>query len=436
MLKIRSWFINPFSLRSSHGVNPWLFVFAVFAVDAVLLVQVSQAQTETVIYNFKGGTSDGSAPWAGLLLDSRGNLFGTTTAGGTYNNSNRSGTVYELSPAGSGWTEQVLYNFGGALDGYQPTSGLVEDSLGNLYGTTVNGGQGLPCGTFFRVTPGIRWTETGLFTFPCGRAGQQPYNLGKLAVDSEGNFYGTTFEGGTVGQGIVFEMSISLEIATETVLYSFDRSGGHLDGDYPYGSVIMDLQGNLYGTTFEGGVNGWGTVFELSPQEGGTYSEGIIHNFNTGPSDGLNPYAGLVMDRYGNLFGTTYGGGLYGYGTVFELLPNGHGLWTELVIHSFRGPAHADGANPYGGLIIDSNRNLYGTTFTGGAHAAGTVYKLSPVGGILWNESVLYSFKVGPSDGANPRGELVMDGHGNLYGTTVSGGNSGPGHGTVFKIAP
>ena len=195
MLTIRKWVMKSCSLRSSYGVNPWLFAFAVFAVAAVLLVPASQAQTESVIYNFKGGTSDGSAPYAGLFLDSRGNLFGTTPTGGSYSSSGRGGAVYELSPAGSGWIEQVLYNFGGLLDGYYPVAGLVEDSLGNLYGTTENGGHAY-CGTFYRITPGIR-IETGLFSFLCGRAGQYPIDLGKLAVDSQGNFYGTTANGET-----------------------------------------------------------------------------------------------------------------------------------------------------------------------------------------------------------------------------------------------
>jgi uncharacterized repeat protein (TIGR03803 family) len=414
-----------------YDPNDRLLRFILIGLTAVFLVQYSQAQTESVLYNFKGGTTDGSSPYAGLLLDQHGNLFGTTGKGGIYSNSGHGGIAFELSPAGPRYAEKILYNFGGVIDGYQPLSGLVEDSSGNLYGTAYYGG-GAGCGTFYKITPGISWTETGLFDFPCSWPGQWPVDAGKLAVDSSGNFYGTTFEGGYSGQGMVFKMTVTLDGITDQLIYSFDRTQDYLDGTYPDASVIMDAEGNLYGTTHGGGVAGWGTVFELSPNDNGTWNETIIHSFLNSPSDGAAPYANLVMDQYGNLFGTTTGGGLYGYGAVYELLPNGHGVWTELVIHSF---GHStDGATPYSGLIVDSNRNLYGTTTGGGTSDAGTVYELSPFGGLFWKESVLYSFKGGATDGATPYGGLVRDGSGNLFGTTLTGGTTNKG--TVFKLVP
>jgi uncharacterized repeat protein (TIGR03803 family) len=301
-----------------YDPNDRLLRFILIGLTAVFLVQYSQAQTESVLYNFKGGTTDGSSPYAGLLLDQHGNLFGTTGKGGIYSNSGHGGIAFELSPAGPRYAEKILYNFGGVIDGYQPLSGLVEDSSGNLYGTAYYGG-GAGCGTFYKITPGISWTETGLFDFPCSWPGQWPVDAGKLAVDSSGNFYGTTFEGGYSGQGMVFKMTVTLDGITDQLIYSFDRTQDYLDGTYPDASVIMDAEGNLYGTTHGGGVAGWGTVFELSPNDNGTWNETIIHSFLNSPSDGAAPYANLVMDQYGNLFGTTTGGGMnyFRTGTAF-----------------------------------------------------------------------------------------------------------------------
>jgi uncharacterized repeat protein (TIGR03803 family) len=240
--------------------------FTLVGVFALLLIQFSQAQTESVIHSFQGAPSDGSAPYSGLLLDQHGNLYGTTSIGGSYYLTTRKGgVVYELSPTGPLYREKVLYNFGGGLDGYEPLSGLVSDSLGDLYGTTEYGGLA-GCGTFYEVTPGISWTETGLFFFPCHALGQWPYNLGKLAVDSNGNFYGTTYGGGDNQQGMVFQMSVALNGITETPLYSFDRSQDYPDGETPHASVILDAQGNVYGVTPQGGTAGWGAAFGLAPR--------------------------------------------------------------------------------------------------------------------------------------------------------------------------
>lgn len=248
--------------------------------------------------------------------------------------------------AGGGWTERVLHNFGNGVDGASPWAGLIIDATGNLYGTTHDGGT-YGVGTVFELTP-------------------------------------------TGGGGW-----------TEKVLHSFNFT----DGGGPYGGLVMDAAGNLYGTTYAGGSGGWGTVFELTPTGGGGWTEKVLFSFG---DIGGGPYAGLIFDSAGNLYGTTIGGGTYGYGRVFELTPTGGGGWTEKVLHSFGIINATDGAGPYAGLIFDSAGNLYGTTYSGpvinGAYV-GTVFELQPTGG-GWRETVLYSFSNG-TDGSSPYGGLV-----------------------------
>lgn len=320
------------------------------------------------------------------------------------------------------------------MDGANPNAGLVATSVGKLYGTTVYGGQLNQSGTFFEITPGTRWTETGLYTFPGGNAGSNPYDAGRLIMDSSGNFYGTTYEGGAHQQGTVFEISISGGIAKETVLYSFDASSFNMDGDYPYAGLIMDAKGNLYGTTSKGGgSSGYGTVFELSPPvpPSTTWTATVLYVFKGSP-DGNDPYGGLIMEPNGNLYGTTVSGGLHNIGTVYELSRSGSG-WIETILHSFG--AGGDGYEPYAPLLLAKNGDLYGTTKYGGAHSFGTAYKLSYLG-LSWVETVLYSFKgsVNGPDGCYPFASLIMDAGGNLYGTTYLGGAHGLG--TVFELSP
>ncbi|MGH9206790.1 MAG: choice-of-anchor tandem repeat GloVer-containing protein, partial [Acidimicrobiales bacterium] len=240
-------------------------------------------------------------------------------------------------------------------------------------------------------------------------------------ADSSGNLYGTTGSGGASNDGVVFKLTPG---GTETVLHSF--AGGASDGSLPAAGLIADSSGNLYGTTSEGGASNNGVVFKLSPD--GT--ETVLHTFAGGSSDGANPRAGLIADSSGNLYGTTGSGGASNDGVVFKLTPGG----TETVLHTFMGGG--DGAFPLAGLIADSSGNLYGTTESGGGtgciagFGCGTVFKLSPGG----TETVLYSFKGGPSDGAQPFAGLYADSSGNLYGTTSGGGASR--WGTVFKLSP
>jgi uncharacterized repeat protein (TIGR03803 family) len=313
--------------------------------------------------------------------------------------------------------DMLLHSFGSGNDGQNPTAGLIADSAGNLYGTTSGGGTNHK-GTVFALSP--NGTETILHNFGSGNDGQTP--LGSLIFDSFGNLYGTTSAGGTYGNGMVFELSPN---GTETVLYSF---GNTPDGLNPEAGLVFDGSGNLYGTTVNGGTFGGGTVFELSPNGAGGWTETGSYSFGGTPSDGLNPYSGLVFDSSSNLYGTTANGGLYGGGTAFEIIHNspGIGCCRENPVYSF-GNGN-DGKNPFSGLIFDASGNLYGTTANGGTNAKGTAFELSPSG----TESVIYNFGSSGTDGQNPYSGLIFDPFGNLYGTTQNGGlYSG---GTVFKL--
>ena len=377
------------------------------------------AGTERILHSFSGGPSDGADPNAGLIVDSAGNLFGTTDGGGAKG----LGTVFEISPNG---TETILHSFaGGPTDGANPVAGLVMDSAGNLYGTT-DGGGAKGQGTVFEISP--NGTETILHSFAGGTAdGANP--VAGLLMDSAGNLYGTTVNGGAKGLGTVFEIGRS---GAEIILYSF--AGGPGDGAHPQSGLSMDLNGYLYGTTASGGAYGQGTVFTLN----GNGTDYILHSFGGGTSDGANPQGGLVVDGT-TIYGTTANGGFLtsqnagsscvnsnGCGTVFGIPIDG-GL-SEYATHSFAG-GPTDGEEPIGGLLLASNGNLYGTTYSGGSNpdGAGAVFEISSAG-----ETVLYSFAGGTTDGAGPNGGLVMDSAANLYGTTEYGGADGDG--TVFEI--
>ncbi|MGH8319123.1 MAG: choice-of-anchor tandem repeat GloVer-containing protein [Steroidobacteraceae bacterium] len=367
--------------------------------------------TESVFYSFLGGTTDGLSPAAGLIMDSDGNLYGTTSAGGPSD----VGTVFKISSTGM---ETVLYSFaGGTTDGLRPFAGLIMDSDGNLYGTTFGGGTNNG-GTVFKISS--TGTESVLYSFKFKAGTTDGWGpFAGLIMDSAGNLYGTTFDGGTNNGGTVFKISAT---GTETVLYSF--KGGTTDGDGPRAGLLMDSAGNLYGTTEFGGTNNGGTVFKISA----TGAESVLYSFRGGTTDGANPlYGALIMDSAGNLYGTTSVGGPGNDGTVFKISPTG----AESVLYSFKGGA-ADGAIPDSGLVADGAGNLYGITSSGGANNRGTVFKISGAG----TESILYSFAGGASDGSGPVG-LMMDSAGNLYGTTDFGGAycvSQGGCGTVFKI--
>jgi uncharacterized repeat protein (TIGR03803 family) len=334
------------------------------------LIRVDSGYNFKVLYSFTG-RADGGQPVAGLIRDSAGNLYGTTARGGAESSacSGPCGVVFKLSPTG---TETVLYSFTGP-DGFSPTAGLVRDAAGNLYGATIGGGaSGL--GVLFKLSPA--GTETVLHSFT-GADGANPY--AGLVPDTAGNLYGTTSNGGAHEQGVVFKLNPT---GTETVLYSFT---GGADGDHPQAGLVRDSAGNLYGTTFFGGTlgdgctNACGVAFKLSPT--GTYT--VLYSFPGSP-DGGNPFGGLIQDTSGNLYGATRQGGaesgacaLGTCGVVFELIrcdsaPSGYDF---KVLHSFTG---ADGDLPLAGLILDAGGNLYGTTNRGGAYLGGVVFRLAP----------------------------------------------------------
>ncbi len=322
------------------------------------------------------------------------------------NNSLNINGTSDPSPASD--TSKVLYSFSQGTDGVNPHACVIFDSNGNLYGTTYNGGL-YGEGTIFKLA--ANGQETILHSFSGKPDGANPY--AGLIMDGSGNLYGTTYGGGDYGDGTVFKLAAS---GQETILHSFS---GSPDGANPYGGLILDNGGNLYGTTYGGGDYGEGTVFKLAA--GG--QETVLYSFFGGITDGANSYAGLIRDSTGSLYGTTYDGGVYGFGTVFKLAADGQ----ETILHSFSGGS-TDGANPYAGLIMDSNGNLYGTTYDGGVYGFGTVFKLAAGG----QETVLYSFSGGSTDGANSYAELILDSKGNLYGTTYSGGTYSLG--TVFEL--
>jgi uncharacterized repeat protein (TIGR03803 family) len=336
---------------------------------------------EQVLYNFNG--KDGASPYGGLILDAAGNLYGTTAYGG----SGHSGTVFELSPvAGGGWQHQILYSFQGQKDGAVPYAGLVFDAAGNLYGTTRDGGGGectdggfeVGCGTVFELTPagGVAWTEKILHEFhEDGTDGYVPSS--NLIFDAAGNLYGTTSHGSAPdGPGTVFELSPAVDGSwTEKLLYTFGNSP---DGNTPSSGVIFDALGNLYGMTIAGGsAGGGGTVYELMPAAGGVWTESILQSFSDGAGQGgFFPQGGVIFDDAGNLYGSTTDGGVYSFGTAFKLTPLGNGSWTKTILHNFNyNPSGGDAGDP-SGLVFDGSGNLYGTGFLGGAYRGGAVFEI------------------------------------------------------------
>jgi uncharacterized repeat protein (TIGR03803 family) len=316
-------------------------------------------------------------------------------------------------------TMTAIYTFSGPPDGATPQAGLLQDGVGNLYGTTFFGGHAcnpLGCGVVFKLDS--RGKETILHTFS-GYPSDGANPAGGLISDASGNLYGTTQTGGLSNYGTVFKVN---KKGGTAVLHSFDG----IDGKYPYGALVLDDVGNLYGTTSSGGSSSHGTIFKLDTAR----KETVLHNFRGYPRDGSRPMAGLLRDAEGNLYGTTAAGGSSYYGTVFKLDSSGK----ETVLHSFNG---ADGANPQAGLIGDGNGNLYGTTQEGGIGqcfplGCGVVFKVDAAG----RETILYRFE-GVSDGDSPVAALLRDAQGGLYGTTQYGG--GPlkcnsGCGTLFRV--
>jgi uncharacterized repeat protein (TIGR03803 family) len=395
-------------LESGTGVRALAsaLALAVMFVLTCASAPAAQAQMFTILHNFTGG-SDGSTPYAGLSMDRAGNLYGTAAyggrRGGDCGENGNCGTVYTLKRKNSSWLFYTLYEFSGP-DGQNPQARVILGPDGNLYGTTTNGGAA-GSGTVFRLQPPASvckaylcpWTETVLHSFQGGSDGASP-TYGDLTLDQAGNVYGTTPFGGSNGCGIVYELSAS-NGWKETILYTFQCGS---DGYQPYAGVIFDNAGNLYGATITGG-NGYGNVYKLTPSGSG-WSESTIYNFAF-PGE---PYGGLIFDSSGNLYGITALSP-----QVYELSPS-NGGWTYSVLYSFNG---------YGAvapLTMDPAGNLYGTIVLGDVE----VFRLTPSGG-QWT---LTGFN--GSAGGEPYGNVILDSSGNLYSTASYDPSC------VFEITP
>ena len=390
-----------------------------FAVAIILSILAGRsfnanAQTETNLYSFGNFPNDGQQPWGGLVQGSDGDFYGTTYGGGTYSN----GSVFRISPRGS-YTN--LYSFGSSPnDGIKPQAGLVQGSDGNFYGTTWLGGTStnclsLGCGTVFRISPSGSYSNLHSFV---GHPSDGANPLASLVQGIDGDLYGTTAIGGTYQRGTVFRISPS---GSYTNLYAF---GPPPDGANPSAGLAQGSDGNFYGTTQVGGANGSGTVFRISLSG----SETNLHSFGSSPGDGATPKAGLVQGSDGSFYGTTAYGGLSNLGTTFRI--GRSGSYTNL--HPFVGLPN-DGYLSFAGLVQGSDGNFYGTTVGGGQYGQGNVYRMTP-GGTYTN---LYSLGSSSNDGIQPLAGLVQGSDGGFYGTTLVGGTStscGTGCGTVFKL--
>ncbi len=421
MVALEQYRVRHFALRLEASTIALRLVVALTL--TVVVAQPASAQTLTVLHNFTGYL-DGAAPYAGLTIDAAGNLYGTASGGGT----NSVGVVFKMSVKNSNWLFTPLYSFKGYDgDGAVPYARVVRDSNGLIYGSTVAGG-GTNDGTIWQLRPSatrpaslmLPWTERRLYSFTVGNDGFGPQ--GDLVFDQSGNLYGTTNAGGTYNIGVVFQLvPTSGGDWTENVIYNFDGKGGA----YPFAGVTMDQAGNLYGTSYQGGDNNYGTVYELSPSQSG-WTETNLYSF-TGGKDGGNPTAGLIRDALGNLYGATlYGGN--GGGTVFELSPS-NGGWTYTLLYAFTGSSYG---GPQGNLVMDAAGKLYGATLAEGAYNNGNVFELVPSSG-GWTYTDLYDF-TGGLDGGRPLDGLVLDPGGNIYGTASIGGSYN--HGVVFERVP
>jgi uncharacterized repeat protein (TIGR03803 family) len=368
--------------QSSWELDTVLMVLAALVLSFVFASSAGATGKYRTLYRFRSGEA-GSRPASTLLFDSMGNLYGTGSGG-----NQGCGVVFELISNGNGgWRKQVIYSFNGK-DGFGPNPGLVFDSVGNLYGTTVFGGA-FGEGAVFELMPqgNGSWKEKVLHSFR-KRDGYLP--SAGVIFDSSGNLYGTAGAGGDFDDGAVFELTPTGNGGwKEKLLHSFN----HLDtyGYYPSAGLIFDSAGNLYSTTSVGGAYGNGTVFELTPRSGGGWRESVLHSFNA--TDGSYPYTGLILDSTGNLYGATAYGGAYDAGTAFEITRDKAGRWKEKVLHIFNGI-------PNGPLIFDVAGSLYGTTYAGGGdNNCGTVFRLQPNASGGWEETVLHrrmKAKLGP----------------------------------------
>ena len=380
------------------------------------------AVRETRIHEFNGGVDPN-----GLVADSAGNLYGTTGSEGFY----RAGTVFQVRPSPYGvWTESTIYSFSGGSDGGAPESALTLDAQGNLYGTTQGGGsEPCVCGTVFELSRSAHgvWTLTTLYSFAGGADGSSP-RYTNLIFDAAGNLYGVTEFGGTALGGTVFELSPQAGGGwTESVLYAF--AGGASDGANPLGGLVFDAAGNLYGAAYDGGSSicggGCGGVFELSPKAGGGWQEKMLYFFQSG-SDGSTPDSLLIIDPAGNLYGMTQFGGSLSCGTVFKLSPGTGGSWSKQSLHQFTGDP--DGCGPFLNMVRDGAGNLYGVAEGGGTMDDGAIFQITPAG----TEQTLFSFS-GGNEGSEPRSLIMGPAGRSLFGVTFGLGSTSSG--VIFEIS-
>jgi uncharacterized repeat protein (TIGR03803 family) len=404
-------------------------VYLTVLAAALLTADRLEAGSNYKVLHAFAGKPDGGGVFAGVTLDSRGNLYGTTCCGGAYGY----GTVFELTPGSGGkWTETIPHNFCAdfprCADGDLPTDGVAVDPAGSLYGVS---------GVIFQMTHGRGgW---GFKVIYGGAAGDSPPNnhAGQcdLLLDAAGNLYGPCFSFGKNYKGAVSELSPGAHGWNEKDLFDFclyPRNFVCLGGNDPGFRLAWDANGNLYGVTTEGGVNKAGVAYQLEYTADG-WKEHVLHSFPASPSDGYNFFGGLALDRSGNVYGTTLQGGRIGAGTVFELSLQQDGHWKETILYDFPNASH-DGGGPAAGLVLDQSGNLYGTASGGGdSHCScGVVFKMTPGSNGKWSYTVLHRFT--GTDGYSPQASLTLDSKGNIYGTTTEGGPGG--YGVVFEITP
>ncbi len=421
--------LRPHQHLCSTSPFGWLafFLAAVFVLST-FAAQTAQAQTLTVLHEFAGGV-DGANPSAGLTLDRAGELYGTSSGAAQ----STIGTVFRITP--SNWLLEPVYKFVQFNHGLYPNTRLIFGPDGSLYGTTWKGGGGAcageGCGVIFKLQPPVSiacrsafcpWTQTVLYTFTGGPDGWQP---GPVILDAAGNIYGNTYYGGTGADcqcGTVYELKLSGGVWKKTILHSFDGP----DGGDPDGPLVLDRAGNLYGTTIIGGSANKGLLYELSP--GVSWTQTVLHSFQG--SDGVYPNGGLIADTSGELYGVTADGGSFGLGSVFRLMQPGN--WTFESLYSFT--SYSTGGSPHGPLVFDSAGNLYGITDFG-AFSDGTVFKLT-FANQSWVATDLHDFIGTEGTFVNPG--LIIDTDGNLYGTAFGNSNVETcyptGCGTVWEI--
>jgi uncharacterized repeat protein (TIGR03803 family) len=389
-------------------------VFMALACVASLGARAEAQKTLLALYNFTGG-SDGGGPNNGIAVDAAGNFYGTTWIGGISSPVGGNGVVFELSLESRGhWVEKVLYSFGFGIDGRNPTAGVVFVAAGNLYGTTTQGGQ-YEGGTVYELSPtsGGNWAEKIIHSF--GGFGDGGYAQAGLVIDSTGNLFGTTVLGGVGDAGVAFELSPSTDGSwTETVLQNFTWE--------PTGPLVMDPNGNLYGTS--SGYAGGGSVYELTPAQNG-WEMNIIYGFQA-PPDGSYPASGVTFGPNGHLYGVTEMGGTYGIGTAFELVPSATGTWTENQLYSF-GQKKSDPIYPAFPLIIVPSKGIWGVG--GSGPNCGGLYFLSP-GTSGWTEKKVYS---STCQGLQFGGVSLEDSAGNLFGPA---GGFTLGGGIIYEFIP